>query len=294
MFTSWNARAAGLSLSARESVDLASSSGFGGVDLMVRDLVDSGDDPKAVRARMDAAGLRGGAFPLPVGWRGGEDAFARDLERLPRYAEAAAALGLLRTATWVLPETSGRPDDPGAKAADRAETVEFHARRLGAVARVLGAYGIRLGLEVIGPASARTGRGWPFVTRRGDLSATLGPLLEAWPNVGVLADAFHLGAAGEPVEAAFDLGVERVVWVHVADLPTAARKDRALARDDDRALPGEGGATGSRQLLKGLAERGYDGPVTAEPMAGCRSLAGLSAFETARLVARALQSVWPP
>ena len=54
--------------------------GFDGVDLMVRDLLDAGDDPRAIRARMDDLGLRGGAFPLPVHWRGVAEEFAGDLE----------------------------------------------------------------------------------------------------------------------------------------------------------------------------------------------------------------------
>ena len=57
---------------------------------------------------MDDLGLRGGAWPLPVDWRGPDDRFRNDLRELPRYAQAAALLGLYRTGTWVLPEV-----DPG-------------------------------------------------------------------------------------------------------------------------------------------------------------------------------------
>ena len=38
---------------------------------------------------MDDLGLRGGAWPLPVDWRGDARRFARDLDRLPVLAEAA-------------------------------------------------------------------------------------------------------------------------------------------------------------------------------------------------------------
>ena len=69
--------------------------------------------PELLRARMDGLGLRGGAFPLPVNWRGSAEEFERDLGRLPRHAEAAAALGLFRTGTWVMPETLGT-FEPGA------------------------------------------------------------------------------------------------------------------------------------------------------------------------------------
>jgi hypothetical protein len=46
-------------------------------------------------------------------------------------------------------------------------------------------------------------------------------------------------------------------------------------------------------MLRRLEEAGYQGPVMAEPLAGCRSLKGLTAEETAFRVAAALQSVWP-
>ena len=43
--------------------------------------------------------------------------------------------------------------------------------------------------------------------------------------------------------------------------------------DNDRGLPGENGAIDCKALLQRLASAGYDGPVTAEPMPGCRTLA---------------------
>jgi sugar phosphate isomerase/epimerase len=293
VYSSFNARAAGLCLSAEATINLAASSGFEGVDLLVRDLVDSGADPRELRARMDDRGLRGGAWPLPVSWRGDSATFARDLERLPRLAEAAATLGLTRTGTWVLPETPERTDSEAARSVHRAATVAMHIERLGAIARVLDQYGSRFGLEVIGVESFRTGRGDPFIHRLADLDATLGALGNEAPNFGILLDVFHLYAAGEPIEAGLAWGVERVVWVHVADLPAAAHPDRESIRDDNRGLPGENGAVDSPAVLRRLADLGYDGPVSAEPMAGSRSLQGKTPEQAARLIASALHSVWP-
>src|SRR5262245_12225418 len=106
----------GRALPAAEAISLAARAGFDGVDLAVRDRVEAGDDPSELRARMDDLGVRGGAWPLPVAWRGDAETFARDLERLPRFAEAAATLGLARTGTYIMPETPGRPE-PGVDAA---------------------------------------------------------------------------------------------------------------------------------------------------------------------------------
>src|SRR5262245_49296523 len=165
MYTCLNLRALGHVRPAVETVDLAAKAGFDGVDLMVRDLVDADDDPRDVRRRMDDRGLRGGAWPLPVAWRGDAATFASDLERLPRFAEAAEILGLSRTGTYIMPETPGMPE-PGTDAASYVELVaNLHIERLAAVARILNEHGIRLGLEVIGVESFRSGRGIPFVTR---------------------------------------------------------------------------------------------------------------------------------
>jgi len=287
MYRCFNVRAVGLpSISAGTTVDLAASAGFDGVDLLVRDLVRDGSDPATIRSRMDARGLRGGAFPMPVAWRGDEATFRGDLAELPALARAAATLGLARTATWVMPET---PD----RASDRREVAALHVRRLGAIARVLDDHGIRLGLEVIGVESSRTGKGLPFVARLADLDGELGAIWDESPGIGLLVDAFHLHAAGEPIEAALARGVEGVVWVHVADLPPGARDDRSKIVDAERGLPGESGAVDAAGLLARLAEEGYDGPVTAEPLARCASLQGLEADAVARLVRESLDRIWP-
>src|SRR5689334_17149052 len=104
MFMSFNARALGLTPDALESVELAARAGFASVDLLVRDLALAGHNPAALKRRMDDLGLRGGAWPLPVSWRGDEAAFRADLAQLPRHAATAAALALFSTGTWVMPE----------------------------------------------------------------------------------------------------------------------------------------------------------------------------------------------
>jgi sugar phosphate isomerase/epimerase len=239
---------------------------------------------------MDDRGLRGGAFPNPVQWRQDAATFRQDLSQLPRLAEAAAQLGLQSTATWVLPETPALTG-PGA---DHAVVAEMHHERLGAMARTVHQFDIRLGLEVIGVASFRTGRGLPFITRLADLDQLLDSLRAESTNVGIVLDSWHLYAAGESVEAGLAWGIDQVVWIHLADLPAGALRDRAAMNDNDRGLPGENGAIDCKALLQHLASAGYHGPVTAEPMPGCRTLAPRKQpQDVANQVAAALRSVWP-
>ncbi len=294
MFTSFNARALGLTLSADETLRLASENGFGGVDLMVRDLIDQGVDLVALKRRMDQLGLRPGAFPMPIDWRTSDDArFRDDLDRLSACAEAAATLGLHRTCTWVMPDCRLLPVTPAPNPGE-STTFAFHLRRLHQIAVCLAQFGICVGLEVIGVKSSRGERLAPFIHRLDQLE----PLREAVErsakvDMGVLLDSWHLYAADEPLAHAMWWPASRIVWVHVADLPRGDSTDRSLMIDSVRGLPGEHGAIDSYALLHALKEGGYDGPVTAEPLAKCRTLAGLSPDEVARATARSLRTVWP-
>jgi sugar phosphate isomerase/epimerase len=83
---------------------------------------------------------------------------------------------------------------------------------------------------------------------------------------------------------------EAIVWVHVAD---SAQPDPTTVKDQERALPGETGLGDTRALLELLARRGYEGPVSAEPLGGCASLVGLAPLAAARRTRAAMKSVWP-
>ncbi len=293
MFASFSARAVGLpDLPVATTIAIAADAGFEAVDLMIRDLVDSGADLTEVRRRLDDRGLRAGAFPMTMNWRGDEARFQTDLAALPRLAAAATSLGLTRTGTWVMPETPTMPPLDAEPAAYRAEVAALHVDRIGAIARVLAEFEIRLGLEVIGVTTFRRGVGVPFVTRLADLAPTLGELLDE-PNVGLLVDTFHLYAAEESFRQALAWGADRIVWVHIADLAPDFVGDRTAIIDAERGLPGENGAIDCRAFLRLLDDAGFTGPVTAEPLARCGSLIGQAPAEVARRVKSSLDAIWP-
>ena len=294
MYPCWSARAVGLRLSAEETIDLAAKAGFEGVDLMVRDLVDAEADVDGLRGRMDDMNLRGGAWVLPMNWKNDADAFEHDLGRLPIYAEAAARLGLSHTGTWVRFETDPVEDVDRLSDADRArlidEATDWQLERLGRIARILDDHGSRLGLEIIGSQVAPTGRGVRLVGTYAELGRRFGRLAAEHSNVGVLVDAFHLFASGECPDDALPGGVESVVWVHVA---APAKLDRSSLRDEERTLPGESGVGVCESLLATLANEGYKGPITAEPLGSCRGLEHLDPLRTAMKTRESLRRVWP-
>ena len=293
MYSSFSARAVGLAdLPTATTIDIAADAGFEAVDLMVRDLVLSGADLEVVQSRLTDRGLRAGAFPLIMNWRGDVADFERDLGELPKFAAAAARLGCVRTGTWVLPETLTMPPAGVDPATFRGEVAAWHVDRISAIARVLADFEIRLGLEVIGVTSFRQGLGVPFVTRMSDLKSTLTGLFSV-PNVGLLVDVWHLHAADEPFEVALSWGVERIVWAHLADLPAGHSGDRATLIDAERGLPSAQGSIDCQGFLQMLQQAGYDGPVTVEPLARCGSLVGQEPAEVARRVKRSLDICRP-
>ena len=284
----------GLDLSAEETIEIAAKAGFDGVDLLIRDIVESGADVDELRRRMDDLGLRSGGWPLPVNWRNDAETFESDLKRLPRLAEAAARLGFYHTGTWVRFESDPiEAEALGDEMARERVVEEATARqmeRLGRIARILNDHGSRIGLEIIGPRGERTRRGVPLVGTYAELARRFGPLRDEHANVGVLVDAFHLFAAGEDLGDALAWGPSSVVWVHLAD---PARRDRRTLRDVERALPGESPPSPCASLLTALAQIGHQGPVTVEPLGRCRSLEGLDPSPRAFKTGEALRRVWP-
>ena len=300
MFASYNPRALGIAQAARESIAMARGAGFEGVDLLILDLIEAGERPAELRRLMDDLGLRAGAFPLPIQWRDrAEVDFRRDLDALPRLAEAASVIGLLRTGTWIFPTIPAPETLPGHLASGDPESrlLGFVEDRLGRIVEVLAGFEIRLGIEVIGVESFRAPGRPPFFCRLGD--ERLDGLIErlnrphSGEPIGLLVDSFHLAAAGESADVGVSRGVDQVVWVHAAGLPADFRGDRAAILDHDRGLPGTDGDPNLPKLLGLLSSSDYDGPVTPEPMGTCRELAGLSPRDRADRTRAALRSVWP-
>ncbi len=262
----------GLSLS--ESIDLAKESGFAGLDFSIQGAAELGAG--AAQALFEAAGVKYGAWGLPVRWQSEE--WRDDLAELPRYAALAAEMGANRVSTWCPPSSAVRAFD---------ENFAWHLERFRAIAEVLNAHGIRLGIEFIGPQSLRPADKHSFIyTMEGmlDLAAAIGS-----GNVGLLLDAWHLYTSGGALDDLDKISNAYIVNVHVNDAP--AGLTMAEYNDHDRRLPCETGVIDLAGFMGKLAALGYDGPVTPEPFSA-RVNAIEDPLEAATVTAGSMNELW--
>lgn len=231
----------------RQLVELAAANGFQSVDLDAFALVQELGVEEASKLLTEHK-LVIGSIGLPVEWRQTEEKFQQGLTKLAEHAAAAAALGCTRCCTYILPATDYKA----------AHFMALATRRLKLCAQLLGAYGIRLGLEFVGPHHLRTLWANPFIWTLEETLDWIGAIGE--PNVGLLLDAYHwytneLSAAD--IEA---LRADQIVHVHINDAP-ALPIDEVL--DNGRLYPGEG-VIDLACFLQALVKIGYDGFITQE------------------------------
>ena len=265
-------------LSLTDGIDLAARNGFGGLDFSIREAAELAQDIGAagVAARFDAAGVKFGAWGLPVQWQA--DSWQDDLEELPRYAALAAEMGASRCSTWCPPSSDEREFD---------ENFAWHVERFQPIAQVLEGHGIRFGIEFIGPQSLRPPHRHAFIySMEGmlELFAAIGT-----GNMGLLLDAWHLYTSGGAVADLDKISNADIVNVHVNDAPVGL--SMAEYNDHDRRLPTETGVLPLEGFMKKLMALGYDGPVTPEPFSA-RLNALDDAQEAASITAGYMDELW--
>jgi sugar phosphate isomerase/epimerase len=229
-------------------IDLASEYGFQTIDVDARGLVKHFGGAEQAKERLQQKGLIIGSIGLPVEWRSTNEAFLSGLASLIEEAEAAASLGCKRCCTYVLPSVD----------MNAAHFMVLATKRLRLCAQILGAYGIRLGLEFVGPHHLRTQWKNPFVWTMQETLDWIEAIGE--PNVGLLLDAYHWYTNELTVADIERLRVDQIVHVHINDAP-----DLPVAEvlDNGRLYPGEG-VIDLAGFLRALHTIGYAGPVAQE------------------------------
>lgn len=239
---------AGARMNLEEHLALAEATGFPLVDWDVVDIHRrvQAQGIEAVKELFQRHHVGWGGFGIPLDLFAPDARFQEQLARIPDLAATAAALGAVRTMTWLWPSI----DEPPVPVAIRV------VLRTRAVADLLQAHGIRLGLEFVGPHHLRH-KPYPFLHRLTDLLALIAAVDR--PNVGVLLDSYHWYTTGADAEELHRLSVSQVVYVHLND--TDRPPDEAV--DNERLLPGEG-RIDLATFLAYLAAGGYDGPLSLE------------------------------
>jgi sugar phosphate isomerase/epimerase len=279
MFRSLSTRALHISASFDEQLDLARATGFIGLDFDAHELlgVAGASTAQNVVERFAAAGLRPGAWSLPLNFRGDEEAYNADLQALPRAAALAQTLGSSWCSTVVLPFSDERAFE---------ENMGYHERRLRPAAQILADHGCRLGLEFIGPSTLRAGHPYTFIsTIQGglDLARRLGT-----GNVGLLLDAFHWYTSNGTAADIQALSANDIVYVHVNDAVAGRSVDEQM--DLERDLPGATGVIDIATFMRAVKDTGFDGPVAVEPFNA--RVSALEPAEQVRLAAESLTRIW--
>ncbi|QHW30501.1 sugar phosphate isomerase/epimerase [Paenibacillus rhizovicinus] len=228
-------------------IALAAEYGFQTVDIDAKGLIDR-NGLEGARKLLADNGVTIGSIGLSVEWRASEEKFRDGLAKLAEDAAAAAALGCRNCCTYILPATDYKA----------AHFTVLATRRLRTCAQILGAYGIRLGLEFVGPHHLRTAWANPFLWTMHETLDWIDAIGE--PNVGLLFDAYHWYTNGHTLADIEALTPDQIVHVHINDAPNVAVED---VLDNGRIYPGEG-VIDLAGFLKALNAIGYRGSVTQE------------------------------
>ena len=265
----------------KDYIALAQKYGFGGIEFGIGEAVKLGKETSLadVKALFESAGVIPASWGIPVEWRKDTAKFEEDLAHLPAQAEAARAIGASRVCTWIPPAVQGDPTE------FRNQTIS----RFRKIATILGDYGVRFGLEWVGPYTLRHGPSamgpHEFVWNMPATLELIADIDSPHRNVGLLVDCFHwftTGATGADLEA---LTPSQIVHVHINDAPD---KPRDAQIDGERLLPGEG-VIDLGEFLGALTKIGYDGPVAVETFG--KTLPALGFDEASRLTMESIKRV---
>ena len=203
-------------------------------------------------ARMKKNKISWGAAGLPMDFRQNQETHQKGIAELPNHAKALQKAGVTRMSTWIMPTNDELT---------YLQNMKQHATRLGEAARVLADYGIKLGLEYVGPKTLMARDKYSFVHSMAECKELIGEIGE--PNVGIQLDSFHWFCAGETKEDLLSLSSADIVTVDLNDARAGFTADEQL--DGKRELPMATGVIDMKAFMEALVEIGYDGPIRAEP-----------------------------
>jgi sugar phosphate isomerase/epimerase len=251
MFRNLSPAGLGISGSQSELIELSMSHGYRGLDLDLAEFVQRVATSNLATARrfLDSARLKLGSFRLPLEIEADEAAFQQQLEQLKPQIEMMSQVNCNRAVYWIKPASDEQPFH---------SSFENHRKRLQAVGELLAPYNVRLAVGFQPTADLRADHRFQFIHDLSQLLILLSSVSAS--NVGLLVDPWAMAVAGNGLDGLAKLPAERIVAVHLSDLPEGVVA--AEAKSSQRRLPGESNQVDCAATLTRLAESGYDGPVT--------------------------------
>ena len=248
-----NAGNIGVEANQHELFNMAVKHGFEAISVYASSLSDmSNDEIKAFLNDMKFKNIQWGSAGLPVDFRKDDTTFKEGLKPLPDYARAMEKAGANRMNTWILSFDHSLT---------YLQNFKQHVQRLREVATILNDYGVRLGLEYVGPRTLQAVGKYSFIRTMAENKELIAAIDR--PNVGFVLDSFHWYCAGESKEDLLTLTNEDIVAVDLNDARTGFPADEQI--DGMRELPSATGVIDLKAFLSALISIGYDGPVRAEP-----------------------------
>lgn len=233
-------------LSWPEFAKLAAKIGYPGTDVNLGAAMKAGINE--TRSMLYDLKLKPAVVGLPVNFRKDDATFQEGLKKLPAACQFSVDLGCPRMTTWVM-SSSERT---------KAEERKVLQDRFGACAKVMDTYGIRFGLEFLGPVHLRKRNKHEFIYRMDEMMELA---KDCGPNVGVLLDSWHWRHADGTVDDIIAAGKDGIVHVQVADAPAGVPPEEI--QDQERLMPGEG-AIDWEDFFGALAQLGYEDGVSPE------------------------------
>ncbi len=254
MYKNLNTAALGITGRQSELIELALTYGFRGLDLDMSDVVKRARSRGLDSARryVASASVRVGEFRLPIDWQAADIPYRSGLVELQEIAQTAAALGATVCTATIKPYSDDIPYH---------ENFELHRRRFGEIGELLAPHHIRLGLAFQAATAHREGHAAPFIHRAETLLTFIKTV--GSQHVGLTLDTWSWFVGGGTLDQLRQVPPQQIAAVRFADYP--ANADLGQITDQERYLPGDGGAVDCAAVLRYLAEHEFTGPVTLYP-----------------------------
>lgn len=279
MFKNLSPKALGVSGRQSELIELALTYGFRGLDLDMSDFLKRVRTSSLDQARrfLDSAKIEVGGFEFPVDWQGDDASFEKNRPQIAQLAEICAAIGAKRCSITLLPASDELPYH---------ENFERVRARLTEIAEVFEPNGTQLGLSFRAAANHRADHDYQFIHQAEALLTLLKTLTSK--NVGLAIDTWNWRIGGGTPEQLDEVSADKIVLVRLADAPEDVEWNELT--DENRMLPGKGGLVDNVAILKKLAEKDYEGPVTVYPDA--QQMVGMTRDAIVQRAAQVLDESW--